>query len=90
MTLNQGHMVVRNQKLLHQLPHKVLMYLDGIWYAVEALWYNEHDPHFISSVFKGENETLVVLYKKKFGIAFGHLQTDFLQTGYDDSHHQSV
>ena len=66
LTLIQGHMSARKQKLLRQLPPK-LFDLDGISCLVETLmWWISYTFYFVHSVYKGEKPTYVISFKTKF------------------------
>ena len=58
--LIQGHRSARTQTFLLQLSDKVSVSFNGLWYTVETCWLDQ--LHFI--LFKGENPTYVISWKK--------------------------
>ena len=70
LTLIQGHGSAWKQKLLHKLSHKVFSQFKwNVVYSWDLLvWWTSYSFYLIHSVFKGENPTSVILFKKTLAL----------------------
>ena len=69
LTVIRGHRSVRKQKLLHQLSHKVVSWLEwNLIYYWDLVWQTSYSSYLVHKIFKGKNPTFMISFKKNFNI----------------------